>query len=301
MKKLIYILLLFTASNHFYAQVGIGTNTPDNSAILDIQSGAQGVLFPRMGSTERSGITSPASGLHVYDTDTKSLWYYNGTLWVNSVGSFGDVKSGFQTEDHSGWVLLDGRAVTDLSANQQAVATALGFGSNIPDATDAYLVQKGSGLGAVTGSNTKTIAQNNLPNITLSGSTSEAGQHDHEGMNTSITTSSAGAHSHDGSTIGNNTHAHNVQGYRSGTGTTGIVTDSNSSNITLNDATSNHTHSHTLTIESDGAHTHTVNIADDGKHTHTITTSSMNGGVTQQALNIAPKSLSVNMFVYLGQ
>jgi hypothetical protein len=37
-----------------------------------------------------------------------------------------------------------------------------------------------------------------------------------------------------------------------------------------------------------------------GNHNHTITTSSINGGVSQQVLDVTPKSLSVNTFVYLG-
>jgi hypothetical protein len=54
-----------------------------------------------------------------------------------------------------------------------------------------------------------------------------------------------------------------------------------------------------------GNHNHSVDIAgfwsaSAGNHSHTITTSSINGGVTQTAINIAPKTLTVNMFIYLG-
>src|SRR5690606_5755453 len=38
----------------------------------------------------------------------------------------------------------------------------------------------------------------------------------------------------------------------------------------------------------------------EGAHSHSFTTSSINGGVTQQNLNIAPRSMSVNMFIFLG-
>lgn len=37
-----------------------------------------------------------------------------------------------------------------------------------------------------------------------------------------------------------------------------------------------------------------------GSHSHTITTDSINGGVTQEPIDITPMSLSVNQFVYLG-
>jgi hypothetical protein len=63
--------------------VGIGTLTPDNSAILDIKSTTKGLLAPRMSTVQRTAIATPVAGLLVYDTDTNSYWYYNGTIWGN--------------------------------------------------------------------------------------------------------------------------------------------------------------------------------------------------------------------------
>jgi hypothetical protein len=141
MNKLLNVFL-FIASFQLSAQVGIGTNTPDNSAILEMQSNNKGILFPRLTSVQRLAINAPSSGLYVYDTNTKSLWYYNGTLWINTVSeaSFGDIKSGIQTTDHSGWILLDGRALSTLNANQQAAAATLGLSATLPNASNAYLV-----------------------------------------------------------------------------------------------------------------------------------------------------------------
>lgn len=303
MKKLIYSILLIVTFSHLHAQVGIGTNTPNSSAILELQSTDRGILLPRMTSAQRNAIVTPANGLQVFDINTNSFWYFNGTLWINTIteASYGDVKSGFQSGDHSGWVLLDGRAVSSLSANQQVVAANLGFGSSIPDATSAYLVQNGSALGTVTGSNTTIINRNNLPNVTLSGSTSTTGSHDHiTAPATSLTSSSNGAHTHTGTTD-SDSHTHTISGYNSGTGANGIVLNSNADATLRYKATSSDSHTHTFTTGSNGNHTHTVTIPADGNHSHTVTTSSINGGVTQQALSIAPQSLSVNMFVYLGQ
>jgi hypothetical protein len=149
-----------------------------------------------------------------------------------SVINYGDVKTGFQAADHNGWIKLNGRAKSTLSATQQTHATALGIGANLPNADNAFLVQNGRALGDVFGANTKTIAQSNLPNVTLGGTTT-----------------------------------------------------------------------------SDGSHTHTINvnsqynasvISTAGNHTHSLTTSSLNGNVTQTTLDITPKSLSINTFIYLG-
>ena len=69
------------------AQVGVGTTTPDASAVLDVSSSTKGLLMPRMTTVQRTAIASPAAGLQVYDTDTKTNWYYNGTVWVNGSSS----------------------------------------------------------------------------------------------------------------------------------------------------------------------------------------------------------------------
>ena len=64
------------------AQVGIGTTTPDASSALDITSTTKGLLIPRMTETQRDAISSPATGLMIYQTDgTAGFYYYNGSSW----------------------------------------------------------------------------------------------------------------------------------------------------------------------------------------------------------------------------
>ena len=96
-----------------------------------------------------------------------------------SVINYGDVKTGFQAADHNGWIKLNGRAKSTLTATQQTQATSLGIGTNLPNADNAFLVQNGTSLGSVSGSNLKTIVRSNLPNNTLNGSTSTDGSHSH--------------------------------------------------------------------------------------------------------------------------
>lgn len=76
MKHSIYIILLFFVTKTV-AQTGIGTNTPDASAKLDITSSNKGFLVPRMTNAQRSAITSPANGLMVYQTDGVIGFYVN--------------------------------------------------------------------------------------------------------------------------------------------------------------------------------------------------------------------------------
>ena len=60
---------------------GIGTLTPDASAVLDVSATDKGFLLPRMTTAQRLAIPSPASSLLVFDTDSASFWYYSGAAW----------------------------------------------------------------------------------------------------------------------------------------------------------------------------------------------------------------------------
>jgi hypothetical protein len=81
MKKItLLILALFSVLS--YAQVGINTNTPDSSSALDIESTTGGILIPRLTETQRDAISSPATGLMIYQTDqTTGFYFYDGTTW----------------------------------------------------------------------------------------------------------------------------------------------------------------------------------------------------------------------------
>ena len=83
MKKLIFLLPIFVLLQLcLYAQVGIGTATPDASAKLDVTSTTKGFLPPRMTAAQRSAISSPTNGLLVYQTDYPSgLYYFNAGVW----------------------------------------------------------------------------------------------------------------------------------------------------------------------------------------------------------------------------
>lgn len=45
-----------------FAQVGIGTATPETSAVLDRTSTTSGLLPPRMTEAQRNAISAPAMG-----------------------------------------------------------------------------------------------------------------------------------------------------------------------------------------------------------------------------------------------
>jgi hypothetical protein len=62
---------------------GIGTTSPNASSLLEINSTTKGILIPRMTLTQRNAITSPATGLLIYQTNsTPGFYYYNGSKWI---------------------------------------------------------------------------------------------------------------------------------------------------------------------------------------------------------------------------
>jgi len=90
--------------------VGIGTTTPNSSALLEMLSTSKGILIPRMTSVQKLAITTPATGLLIYQTDSVSptqpstFYYYNGTIWLPFLSTF------------SGW-LLNGNTGTTPTNN----------------------------------------------------------------------------------------------------------------------------------------------------------------------------------------
>ncbi|MEZ4962977.1 MAG: tail fiber domain-containing protein [Saprospiraceae bacterium] len=95
MKKLITLLtvcalpfFLSAQINNFELPLSInaGGNDPDSSAMLDVQSTDKGMLIPRMTTAQRTAIASPASGLLVFDNETGSFWFYNGSVWTELGG-----------------------------------------------------------------------------------------------------------------------------------------------------------------------------------------------------------------------
>lgn len=79
------LILLFCSSNTIHAQsMGISNAaiTPDPSSILEMRTTDKGILIPRMTTTERDNISSPATGLMLYNTITNQYNFYNGSAWV---------------------------------------------------------------------------------------------------------------------------------------------------------------------------------------------------------------------------
>ncbi len=196
MKKVYYIFALVIPSFGF-SQVGFGTTTVNNDSAIEIgtDSSTKGLLLTRINLIDcatASPLSTHEQGMLVYNLATSGsgtlsvtpgFYYNNGNKWIKldtNPTKIGDIKYSYSISDHSGWYLLNGRAITSLPANAQNVANGLGMSGNIPDATNRILKAKGAeAIYSTGGSNTTILSQNQLPNVNFTGTTSLDGSHTH--------------------------------------------------------------------------------------------------------------------------
>lgn len=93
-QKCILFFLIFFSVVLAHAQVGVGTTTPAASAQLEVSSTTKGFLPPRMTTTQRDAIASPAAGLTIYNTTKNAHECYNGTAWYTTVHYVGESYGG---------------------------------------------------------------------------------------------------------------------------------------------------------------------------------------------------------------
>jgi hypothetical protein len=112
------------------------------SAIFEIASNTRGFLPPRMTSAERTGITSPATGLLVYQTDgTEGLYEKTASAWriINGGGGGSMAIGGAITSATAGSVLFAGTSGVLQQDNANLfwddTNNRLGIGTATPSAT----------------------------------------------------------------------------------------------------------------------------------------------------------------------
>jgi nitrogen fixation protein len=72
-----------TGNAKFYQGVSVGTSSdPVASAQVEIVSTTKGFLPPRMTTTQKNAIATPATGLQIYDTTLNRPCFYDGTTWI---------------------------------------------------------------------------------------------------------------------------------------------------------------------------------------------------------------------------
>lgn len=214
-----------------------------------------------------------------------------GNVISSTINAIGDVKHGYQSGDHNGWYLLDGRLLTLLPGIAQANAATLGITVNLPNAINRFLADIGA-VGSTGGTSSITIAQTNLPNVNFTGTAASNGAHAHNTDPPSFNTASGGTHSHTLISSPMDVNNHEAQGWPAGNAHNGFrTTDRFDLNLTNPAMVSGGAHAHSIDVPS-------TTSSSDGAHTHTVSVSSGGSGT---AVNITNPYLSVNTFIYLGQ
>lgn len=87
MDRIYYLLVLFLLSTFSaLSQIGLKTETADQSSVLDVVSTDKGLLIPRMTDLQKMAISSPQEGLLVYDTSLECISMYT---YIQSKSSMG--------------------------------------------------------------------------------------------------------------------------------------------------------------------------------------------------------------------
>lgn len=94
------------------SQIGIGTTTPESSAILDVSSVTKGFLPPRMTTAQRDNILDPVNGLMIFNSNEDCIQYYYGSSWS---GCLMEQRKNFMVCDSSrvGGVFIQSIALTN--------------------------------------------------------------------------------------------------------------------------------------------------------------------------------------------
>lgn len=141
-----------TTHTLIYGSLLSGTPTNLASSQLTVNSTTKGALLPRMNTTQMNAISSPATGLLIFNTDSASYVQYTGSIWQKMVGSGGGGGGGGDVT-MTGTQTLTNKRITKRIGTTASSATPTPDG----DANDQYNVTAlaaGATFGAPTGTPT---------------------------------------------------------------------------------------------------------------------------------------------------
>lgn len=127
--KILYILCSILIPTIMFSQnVGIGTDKPVKSALLDLSATDKGFLLPRLTENQKNLIPNPVNGLMIYQKDKNSgIYFYNEGSWrsVNVI----NVTSALDLNN----IPKDNGSGTLISSNLYSVGSSVGIGTASPN------------------------------------------------------------------------------------------------------------------------------------------------------------------------
>ncbi len=235
------LFLLLTAPSH--AQVGIGTSNVNSSARLQVDATNKGFLPPRValtGTADVSTISTPATGLLVYNTATAGtspsnvtpgFYYYDGAKWQRIINQQPDATVNFNTADPntgSPTFTPANAASTDFIYvssvnNSQWTWNGSAYVTYIPPASTPWMLSGGTSdagsnkTGGIYRSGMVAIGGSTTPNATLDIRTSPTSTSDPGAGYLGVGTTSSAANTVGAGAIRYNTSSGGVLQYSNGT------------------------------------------------------------------------------------
>jgi len=108
-----------------------GDSNQTASALIEMRSTTKGLLLPRLTTTQMNAISSPATGLVVYNTTNGLMYWYNGSAW-QAVG-YGSISAA------NGLILAGNIAKLGGSLTASTTINSNNYDFLIRDTTDAIV------------------------------------------------------------------------------------------------------------------------------------------------------------------
>ena len=153
--------------NYINQPLAVGNNSVDASAQLDITASSKGLLIPRLTTTQRNAISSPATGLLIWNTTDSTLQQYRGLSGWSAIGGGGSTYSAGYGLSLATTTFSADTAILSTKANgtKQKDSVVSLLSSYLPKSGGTYTTTSGDGL-ALTSS---TVTSGNLVSLTNTG------------------------------------------------------------------------------------------------------------------------------------
>ena len=177
--KLFLLFITMITALSLAGQVAVNTDgsSADASAMLDVNSSSKGILIPRVTQTEIKGITNPANGLMVFNTDAGKLYIYIATefKWKEVLFGSGEILypssitigtgGACSNTTVNGFYLAGCELLASQSATIEATVNSPGAWSISTDTLNGYSFS-GNGIVASTGTVQLTLDAHGTPSAT---------------------------------------------------------------------------------------------------------------------------------------
>ena len=169
MKKQITLIIVLLINTLLHAQqnVGIGTNTPNASALLEIRAVDKGLLIPRVGLTDAADVTtilSPVRALLVYNNSTSgsgALAVSPGFYFWNSASLKWTAITAADNSINSAWI-LGGNLGTSINNNYIGTADSQALVLKVNGRNSGFLGLTGNTFLGYYSGNINSLGYNNV-------------------------------------------------------------------------------------------------------------------------------------------